>query len=334
MENQALNITAIRDETRHKWLTDRRKEMQSSHKKRTLQDYVGSSVPYWLVLIAAVFYLLSAPHTAATFDTLTPGWGWAAPIGVEFGLLFVAFRRKQTKPTAYRGLRWLLILTAILVNGAGSFSAVMDRVGLQGASFIKLATDFYQLPALAVVSLMLVPMMALIIPIGTEVVGHGLAEFVLAQELFTAQDIEREKVLRIDLEQQWKQIERDELYRAFFDALIRQGETPGRAENKAKAFLKGVIITNEQPQLPASGLPQTIADSGLLADEADSSGQTRLRKGEAKQRFEALIQSDPAFVRDPLTSVDDLALRLGVGRSTAGELRKQWVENQVQESVT
>jgi hypothetical protein len=129
MENQALNITAIRDETRHKWLADRRKEMQSSHKKRTLQDYVGSSVPYWLVLIAAVFYLLSAPHTAATFDTLTPGWGWAAPIGVEFGLLFVAFRRKQTKPTAYRGLRWLLILTAILVNGAGSFSAVMDRVG-------------------------------------------------------------------------------------------------------------------------------------------------------------------------------------------------------------
>lgn len=333
MDTQVLNITAIRDTTRRNWMNGRRKEMETTHTKRNLQDYIASSVPYWLILIALVFYLLSAPHTAATFNTLTPGWGWVAPVGVEFGMLFVAFRRKQTRPNAYRGLRWLLFITAILVNGAGAFSSVMESLGLGGASFDKLVTDFHQLPALAVVALMLVPVVALIIPIGAEVAGHGLAEFVLARQQVTAQDLINEKAVREALEIEWRECEREELYRAFFDALIQQGETPGRAENKAKAFLRGVLVTNEQPQLPATGSLQTLADGGSVTDEADDSGLKRMKRGEAKQRFEALIQDDPAFVRNPLTSVDDLALRLGVGRSTAGELRKAWLENQVQESV-
>src|SRR5258706_9698239 len=42
-------------------------------------------------LVALVLYGLSAPHTASVFDKLTPGWGWIAPVGVEFGLLYRHF---------------------------------------------------------------------------------------------------------------------------------------------------------------------------------------------------------------------------------------------------
>jgi hypothetical protein len=81
--------------------------------------------------VALVLYGLSAPHTAGVFDKLTPGWGWIAPIGVEFGLLYSAFRRRLAR-TRQEALPWtlwalecLLFLTAMLVNGAGAFTSVI-----------------------------------------------------------------------------------------------------------------------------------------------------------------------------------------------------------------
>ena len=62
---------------------------------------------------------------------LTPGWGWLAPIGVEFGLLYSAFRRRLAKaarealPWTLWALELLLFITAMLVNGAGAFSSVV-----------------------------------------------------------------------------------------------------------------------------------------------------------------------------------------------------------------
>jgi hypothetical protein len=66
--------------------------------------------------------------TAGVFDKLTPGWGFIAPVGVEFGLLYAAVRRKAGKiqkeslPWTLWALETLLSLTAMLVNGAGAFS--------------------------------------------------------------------------------------------------------------------------------------------------------------------------------------------------------------------
>src|SRR5664279_3963708 len=82
------------------------------------------------LLVALVLYGLSAPHTASIFDKLTPGWGWIAPIGVEFGLLYTAFCRRVAR-FASEKVTWtlwllelLLFLTAMLVNGAGAFTSV------------------------------------------------------------------------------------------------------------------------------------------------------------------------------------------------------------------
>src|SRR5271165_4529970 len=113
-----IDVETIYREERQRWLRD------EAPRKR-LRDLIAESVPYWIILVALVLYGLSAPHTASVFDKLTPGWGWIAPIGIEFGLLYSAFRRrlgndmKQSLPWTLWALEILLFLTAMLVNGTG-----------------------------------------------------------------------------------------------------------------------------------------------------------------------------------------------------------------------
>src|SRR5258708_29440241 len=122
--------------------------MREEGPRRTLRDMIAGSVPYWIILVALVLYGLSAPHTASIFDKLTPGWGWIAPIGVEFGLLYTAFRRRVAR-FASENVTWtlwlleiLLFLTAMLVNGAGAFTSVVSAVNLQQLSFAALIEQF------------------------------------------------------------------------------------------------------------------------------------------------------------------------------------------------
>ncbi len=82
-----VNIHDIYRQERLRWLRE-------EAPRRSLRGVIAESVPYWIILVALVLYGLSAPHTASVFDKLTPGWGWIAPIGVEFGLLYTAFRRR------------------------------------------------------------------------------------------------------------------------------------------------------------------------------------------------------------------------------------------------
>ena len=91
--NQIPDVETIYREARQRWLKE-------DAPRKTVRDHISESVPYWIVLVAVVLYGLSAPHTAAVFDKLTPGWGWIAPLGVEFGLLYAAFRRRVARHTA------------------------------------------------------------------------------------------------------------------------------------------------------------------------------------------------------------------------------------------
>src|SRR5476651_815201 len=86
--NEMINVEAIYRQERQRW-------MREEAPRKSLRDHIAESVPYWIILVALVLYGLSAPHTASIFDKLTPGWGWIAPIGVEFGLLYTAFRRDR-----------------------------------------------------------------------------------------------------------------------------------------------------------------------------------------------------------------------------------------------
>src|SRR5471030_254804 len=139
--NEMIDIEAIYRHEHQRWLHE-------EAPRKSLRDLIAESVPYWIILVALVLYGLSAPHTASIFDKLTPGWGWIAPIGVEFGLLYTAFRRRVAR-FASEKVTWtlwllelLLFLTAMLVNGAGAFTSVVSAVKLEQLSFAALVAEF------------------------------------------------------------------------------------------------------------------------------------------------------------------------------------------------
>jgi hypothetical protein len=76
---------------------EQRRWLREEAPKRCFRDVLTGSVPYWIILVALVLYGLSATHTAGVFDKLTPGWGFIAPVGIEFGLLYAVFRRRLAK---------------------------------------------------------------------------------------------------------------------------------------------------------------------------------------------------------------------------------------------
>src|SRR5215475_13125403 len=131
--NTVMDVETIYREARERWLKE-------EAPRKSVRDHIADSVPYWIILVAVVLYGLSAPHTAAVFDKLTPGWGFIAPVGVEFGLLYAAFRRRlakaeqETLPWTLWALEILLFVTAMLVNGAGAFTSVVSATHIDTLS--------------------------------------------------------------------------------------------------------------------------------------------------------------------------------------------------------
>src|SRR3569832_2844397 len=107
--NETINVEAIYRQERQRW-------MREEAPRRSLRDMIAGSVPYWIIVVALVLYGLSAPHTASVFDKLTSGWGWIAPIGVEFGLLYTAFRRRVARFVSvwFSWSLWLLVVLLFL----------------------------------------------------------------------------------------------------------------------------------------------------------------------------------------------------------------------------
>ncbi len=204
------------------------------------------------LLVALVLYGLSAPHTASVFDKLTPGWGWIAPIGVEFGLLYTAFRRRVSL-SASEKVSWtlwflevLLFLTAMLVNGAGAFTSVVTSIILDQLSFAALVEQFGNLPATSQAALIMAVLSAFIIPIGTLVAGEGLALLVLEQR--TGLDTR---------ESQWQEVAFTTTYRALFVRHLQSGLPDKDARHKALAEVKGYLSAGRP-----SGVRSLSAGSG------------------------------------------------------------------------
>ncbi len=206
------------------------------------------------LLVALVLYGLSAPHTAAIFDKLTVGCGWIAPIGVEFGLLYAAFRRRfaQHQSEAVSWTLWtleiLLFVTAMLVNGAGAFSSVVSSVNLDALSFAAIVERFGNLPSTSQTALIMAVLSAFIIPIGALVAGEGLAILVLDRRDGISQH-----------ETQWQEVEFTVTYRALFVRYLQSGLPDREARLKALADVKG-YLTSARP----SGVRSLSAGNGQV----------------------------------------------------------------------
>src|SRR5579859_5677623 len=227
--NSIIDIETVYRQERRRW-------MKEEAPRRTPRDFIAGSVPYWIVIVAFVLYSLSAPHTAAVFDKLTPGWGFIAPVGVEFGLLYAAFRRrlahhtKEAVPWTLWALEVLLFITAMLVNGAGAFTSVVASTQLSSLSFSAIVSGFGDLPATSQAALIMALLAAFIIPIGALVAGEGLAA--LALERRGGNDFREER---------WREVEFTLTYRAVFVRYLQHGLPDREAKVRALSEVKGYL---------------------------------------------------------------------------------------------
>lgn len=299
--NEPLDMETIYREERRRW-------MREEAPRPSFRDIVADSVPYWIVIVALVLFGLSAPHTAEIFNMLTPGWGFIAPVGVEFGLLYAAFRRRLAKaqqhslPWTLWAMEILLFVTAILVNGAGSFVSVVAANSLESLSFSAIATNFDALPATSQAALIMAALAAFIIPIGTLVAGDGLADLTL------------ERRERIDFrERHWQEAEFTVVYRAVFVRYMQAGLDERDARRRSLSEVKGYLVT---------GRPSAVR---LLSEGNGQAGQRGHRANEyggVKERVREYLDTYPELEGRSVNQVLSELHSAGVkaGRTTVAEV--------------
>lgn len=311
--SEILDMEKIYRQERQRWLRE-------EAPRKSVREGIAESVPYWIILVALVLFGLSAPHTAGVFDKLTPGWGWLAPIGVEFGLLYTAFRRrlintmKLPLPWTLWALEVLLFLTAMLVNGAGSFTSVVAATRLDSLSFAAIIEGFGQLPATSQAALIMAVLSAFIIPIGTLVAGDGLAALALEQQAGTN-----------FREQRWQEVEFTVIYRAIFVRYMQQGLAEKDARQRAATEVRGYLGRSS-----SSGVRMLSAGNGqtgqteqqanrLNGREADS------RNGSVKQGVRAFLDANPGLEQQSINQVLATLKSAGVhgGRTTVSEVLQE-----------
>lgn len=338
------NPQQVRQQARIEW--ERREG-----RRLGVQERIGQSVPWWLVAIAGAFFALSAPHTSHIFDRLTPGWGWVAPIAVELSLLYAAFRRRQiaqSEEAMPSGLRWLEIfafIVSILVNGAGSFTAVVaGSADTSTLSIAQLAARFGALPAQSQIALMLAPLSAFIIPVGTWVAGEGVAALIL----------ERRQTGNV-IDQMWTRVRVEIEFAALRDAAVNSGISPGQASKWAAQLVReigtfqtsavsggqstpllGTGLSDASPE--SSGLPAETS-TGMAVESAGSSaistvssgspqvstGQGYTKKMDARLQINEAIQAHLAAGGTVETiKPSDLIKSLGVGKSTVYDVISEY----------
>ena len=300
--NEMIELETIYRQERQRWLRE-------EAPRKSVRTIIAESVPYWIVLVALVLYGLSAPHTAGVFDKLTPGWGFIAPIGVEFGLLYSAFRRRLAKerdqelPWMLWALELLLFITAMLVNGAGSFTSVVAATRLDSLSFAAILGQFEQLPATSQAALIMAGLSAFIIPIGTLVAGEGLAQLVLEPPIGTDYR-----------ETSWREVAFTVVYRAVFVRYLQQGIEERDARLRATAEVKGYLGRSS-----SSPVRLLYAPSGQ--DEKRTDGQA----GRVKTQVQVYLDEHPQVAQLTVRQVLSQLRSDGIqaGRTTVNEVLQE-----------
>jgi hypothetical protein len=306
--SEMLDMESIYRQERQRWFRE-------EAPRRSFRDILIGSVPYWIVLVALVLYGLSAPHTAGVFDKLTPGWGWIAPVGVEFGLLYAAFRRrlanaeKEGIPWTLWALKILLFLTAVLVNGAGSFVSVVSATGLENLSFAAIVEEFGHFPATSQAALIMAALAAFIIPIGTLVAGEGLAALALEQRVETDHK-----------EQRWQEVEFTLIYRAVFVRYLRQGLPDRDARQRALSEVKGYLGRGR-----SSAVRTLSAPNGQRGQSGHQANGWNGQNGSVKARVRTYLDAHPELEQLSVNQVLATLHSAGVqaGRTTVADVLQE-----------
>lgn len=316
--------------------TEKQRWMKTEAPRRGFREIVAASVPYWIILVAVCLYLLSAPHTAAIFSMITPGFGVVAPLAVEFGLLFTSFSRKlaasaQAKTEwAIFVLEGLFFMTAVLVNGAGAFTNVVMAIHLDTLSFDEIWARFRVLPATSQAGLLMAVMSAFIIPVGAMVAGGAFAKLVLDRSASTDHR-----------ETRWQEVEVTVIYRAVYTRYTMLNVPAAEARKLAEDAVRGYFEKKGRGALTGGGR-QTQLSAGVSESPIQVSNwpmstvsvDTEVdRPGTSKRPRQKRDSNARGKVMDYLTahpeavnlSARKLGEVTGVSHQTANEVKQDYV---------
>lgn len=303
-EDVSLNVEAMRESARERFFAKHRKRRKL--KELSFRELIEASVPNWLIIVAFALFLLSAPHTVRMFNMLTPGFGGAGVLLCEFGLLYIAFRRRMEMknnsklPLPLWGLLALLFITAVIVNGAGALLAVIDATGTQELSMQNILDKLGTMSVVSQVGLSLVPFVAFIIPIGSVIAGEGLASFVLEG-----------KKSDEDVVNEWNETEQISTYHIAFSYLVQQGMNARDAKRKAGAAVKNYFADQGKKSAPADNEGTTKRRSVPAA--------TRQRRADAKMAARKYFEEHPEFVTKPSRQIERVT---GISRTVINKVQR------------
>lgn len=258
--SEQLAIHDIEKAARREW------ELESRRRQK-LEKWIVALLPPALLVMTAVFYMLSAPHTAGLLDFITPGFGWIAPIGMELGILIIAaLRTAGQRNVMTLALLLTLIGMSMLINVIGGFMAVVElgqqadgvmTADIGGQTFVDLVQQFGFLPAAYQAALVLVLPVGISIPFITTLVGE-----ILIKLAFGKVRLETE-----DLEQKWRKDASKVMHAALLQAAIKQGAGVKTATHWAQSVVDGLYGTS--PVVPTA-VPRQLVSTPVLAAAVES----------------------------------------------------------------
>lgn len=302
-----IDIEAVISRRKQQWAEETKKQL-------TIQERIASSVPWWLIIIGAGLFALSAAHTAGVFSELSPV-GYAGPFVVEFALLWAAFAR-VTNTKISGALQWLerlAFIMAVVANAIGAISRVTEIAGIDKLSWAVLWEKFGTIPVKSQADIIFVPIFALFIPIGTWVVGEGLASLVI-----------KSRQMGGALEERWRVVEREQIRQALYIELVTfmdMIEARRTADQMSRALSAGPQRTVSAPiEYPVTPDRAKVSAMSVREVSAPRPG----RNTAARQNVRNYLSAHPEIVNE--ISVRKLAEACQVSKTIAGEVLKEWKE--------
>lgn len=230
--SEIIQIDSVIEEARKEW--DKRQRG-----RRRVEQWLVKLLPAGMIVMAIVFYLLSAPHTSFLLNMITPGRGDVAPIGWEFGIIIVAaFIAAGWRNWVTQSILWILLGLSVLINIAGGFIAVINaaEINLGAETVGGLLNRVGELPATYQIVLILTIPIGTVIPIIAKFTGEAVVKMTLGVVRFETQNDE----------ERWIQERPMVAHSALFQAAIKEGAGAKTAGNWAAAVVQSLYREDVQ----------------------------------------------------------------------------------------
>lgn len=243
--NEWIDIQAEQDSARSAF------EAQQS-RRRNLNGWLVVLLPWSQLIVFAVFYLLSAPHTVYLVERITPGAGKLAPIGLELGVIFVAaMRQKGWRNLLTFGVLWSLMLVNVIINVGGGFIAVVQSATAQDMTRLTLPEimgRFGTLPAEYQILFPLVVIIGALVPVMGKFSGEAMIKLATGEI----------KLESVSVEDLWLKEQPTQVKSALMRAALKKGAGARTAGAWAQRIVDELYGDDDGAVQAVSGLSRTV----------------------------------------------------------------------------